>query len=408
MNGSTAAAPDACGLRFLERANDLEPAPTHRRLREHCPVHAEPFDAHGFHVVSRHADVLSVLLAPEVWGNRDGPGVQFQPGGVLGSADDPDHRRQRKVLQHGFRPAVIDALAPAVDRIADELWNAAFAADGEGDFVGLFAFPFPAIVIAELLGVPLDERDRFGEWSDDIVAGLGGGDLARVDRARTGIHRLVHRLVDERQAVVGDGDAEPPDDVLTVLARAELDGTLDRGEVIQLGLQLLVAGHETTASLISLMLYRLIEQPHLRDELRARPELIESAVEEFLRFDSPVQGLFRTNQEPATVRGVAFPPGSKLQVLFASANRDDERWDDPDVIRVDRFEDGTARNPHLAFGWGVHHCIGAPLARREGRTALRLILERFDEIELVGDVAVNEPFILRGLTTLPIRWTLRR
>jgi cytochrome P450 len=169
---------------------------------------------------------------------------------------------------------------------------------------------------------------------------------------------------------------------------------------------LLVAGHETTASLISLMLYRLIERPDLVDRLRSDPDLIPSAVEEFLRYDSPVQGLFRVNPEPASLRGTELPGESRVQVLFASANRDERVWQDPDEIRIDRH--GPGSKPHLAFGWGIHHCIGASLARSEGQLSLRWIVERFESIELIGDVAVNEPFILRGLTTLPIRWTLRR
>jgi cytochrome P450 len=153
------------------------------------------------------------------------------------------------------------------------------------------------------------------------------------------------------------------------------------------------------------MLYRLIENPELAGQLRADPELIPSAVEEFLRYDSPVQGLFRVNPEPSTVRGAELPPDSRVQVLFASANRDAEVWDRPDEIRLDRHAPGG--RPHLAFGWGVHHCIGAPLARREGQLALRWMVDRFETVERTGDVAVNEPFILRGLTTLPIRWTVR-
>ena len=166
-----------------------------------------------------------------------------------------------------------------------------------------------------------------------------------------------------------------------------------------------MAGYETTASLISLMLYRLIDRPDLIETLRSAPEQIPAAVEEFLRFDSPVQGLFRTNPQPATVCGEVLPAGSRVQALFASANRDPEVFDQPDELRLDRF--GPGSRSHLAFGWGVHHCIGASLARREGQLALRWIVERFDTVGLVGEVAVNEPFILRGLTTLPIRWTTR-
>jgi cytochrome P450 len=393
------------GYSHLAHANDLEPSAGHRHLREQCPLHREDSHDPPFYVVSRHADVFDVLTRPGEWGNGQGVGVFVQPGGVLGTADDPDHRRQRKVLQDAFRPRVMDDLAPRVERIGRELWDAAFAEDGEGDFVRLFAFPFPAIVIAELLGVPVGRREEFGRWSDDIVNGLGGGDLSLVEAANRGIFALVDGLVAEREALLASG-RELPDDVISVLTRAKADGSVSHGEVRRLCQQLLVAGHETTASLLSLMLYRLILQPELMAELRDRPELVPSAVEEFLRFDSPVQGLFRVNLEPSTVRGVELAPHTKLQVLFASANRDPDVWDDPDDLHLDRFAGGG--RSHLAFGWGIHHCIGAPLARREGQLALRWIVERLDSVELMGDVAVNQPFILRGLTTLPIRWTVRR
>jgi len=388
----------------LEHANDLEPAAGHHHLIQNCPLHKEETFDPPFYVVSRHEDVLSMLTDPAQWTNGDGPGVFFQEGGVLGSADDPDHRRQRKVLQDGFRPAAIASLAPRVDIIGRELWDKAFASDGEGDFVTLFAFPFPAIVIAEMLGIRPEDREQFGHWSDDIVNGLGGGDLSLVAIANEGIYGFVDALVAERQEILERGDT-PPDDLLTVLTVAYRNGDLQYGEVRRLSQQVLVAGHETTASLLSLMLYRLIQQPELSDLLRADPSLIPWAVEEFLRYDSPVQGLFRTNRDECVVHGEKIEADTKVQLLFAAANRDPEVWQDPDDIQLDRFGPGT--KPHLAFGWGVHHCIGNVLARREGQLALRWMVETFEKVELIGPVQVNQPFILRGLTTLPIRWTLR-
>jgi cytochrome P450 len=389
----------------LAHANDVEPSFGHRHLREHCPLHVEETHDPPFYVLSRHADVFDVLMRPGEWRNGSGVGIEPSPPGVLGTTDDPDHRRHRRILQDTFRPGSLARLNDDVDDIADDLWTCAFGEDGEGDFVPLFAFPFPAVVIAALLGVPRDRRDEFGRWSDDIVNFLGGGDHEKAEAANREIFSLVDELVADRVAAHERGDALP-DDVLSVMALAELEGDLTHHEVRRLSQQLLVAGHETTASLISLMLYRLIERPELVAQLRADPSLIPSAVEEFLRFDSPVQGLFRTNPEPSEVRGEVLAPGSRLQVMFASANRDPEVFDDPDSIRLDRF--GPGSRSHLAFGWGVHHCIGAALARREGAVALRLMIDRFETVERTGDVAVNEPFVLRGLTTLPIRWTVRR
>ncbi len=389
----------------LAHANDLEPALGHRELRDRCPVHTEVANDPPFHVIGRHADVFDVLTRPDEWRNGFGVGVYEQPGGVLGTTDDPDHRRQRRVLQDAFRPRTVADLDHEIVSEGYSLWSSAFAEDGEGDFVRLFAFPFPAVVIAVLLGVPRDRRDDFGRWSDDIVNTLGGADPALAEEANRQLFVLVDELVEARMALHERG--EPlPDDVLSVMTLAQIEGTLDHREVRRLSQQLLVAGHETTASLISLMLYRLIEQPELVDQLRADPDLVPSAVEEFLRFDSPVQGLFRSNPEPSVVGGVELPERSRLQVLFASANRDDDVWEAPDELRLDRF--GPGSRPHLAFGWGVHHCIGNALARREGELALRWMVERFESVERTGPVKVNDPFILRGLTTLPIRWTVRR
>ncbi len=392
----------------LAHANDLEPSVGHHHLLANCPVHREEQHDPPFFVVSRHADVMAMVTNPELWNSRDGSGVFYMPGGALGSADGEVHRRQRKVLQDGFRPTAIESLGTRVDRIGAELWDDAFgpagSAGGDGDFVRLFAMPFPAIVIAELLGVPDDRRDEFERWSGDIVNGLGGGDLTLVEAANRGIFAIVDEQVDRRSALI-DAGAEPPDDMITVLTRAERDGTLTRTEVRRLCQQLLVAGHETTASLIGLMLYRLIERPHLAERLRAEPALVPQAVEELLRYDSPVQGLFRTNAQECPIGDVVIPERTKVQALFAAANRDPAVWDRPDEIDLDRMAPGS--RPHVAFGWGIHHCIGAALARREAQLSLRLVLDRFATVELVGEVAVNQPFILRGLTTLPIRWTNR-
>ena len=386
----------------LAHANDVEPSVGHRVLRQRCPLHVEESHDPPFMVIGRHADVVDVLMRPKEWCNGFGVGIHRQAAGVLGTTDDPDHRRQRRVLQDAFRPSAIARLRGEVESVGDRLWRDAFGVDGEGDFVRLFAFPFPAVVIAILLGVPADRRDDFGDWSDDIVNSLGGADPALAEEANRQIFALVDELVAVRTDLHERG--EPlPDDLLSVMTLAKLDGLLSHTEVRRLSQQLLVAGHETTASLISLMLYRLIEQPSLIDELRADPELIPAAVEEFLRFDSPVQGLFRSNPQPSAVCGQQQPADSRLLTLFASANRDDAVWEDADEIRLDRFREGGLS--HLAFGWGVHHCIGAALARQEGELALRWMVERFETVQRVGDVAINQPFILRGLTTLPIRWT---
>jgi cytochrome P450 len=389
---------------YVERARGLEPSELHAELRAAaCPVHHVTDHEPAFHVLSRHADVLAALRTPALWRNGDGPGVFVQRGGVLGSADDPDHRRQRSVLQDEFRPARLARLEPFLRQSVDDLW-APFTEPGEGDVVGLFAFALPALAAAELLGVHHADRHRFRDWAEAIVAALGGGDLGAYERATAEVWAYIDGLVDERLAMLDAGD-DLPVDVISTMTRAHVAGTLSRDEVRRLGHQLLVAGHETTTSLISLMFLRLAEHPDLHDTLYRQPDLIEAAIEELLRLESPVQGLFRTNAEACTVAGVDLPAGSKVQMLYASANRDPEVWDDPDEIRLDR--DVRHQRTHLAFGWGVHHCLGAPLARLEARLALERIVTGLARIEVIDTPVTASAFILRGLDRLDVRWEPR-
>ena len=300
----------------VERANDLEPSDGHRILREECPLHHEENFDPPFYVVSKHDDVLEILKSPELWGNSDGPGVFYQRGGVLGSTDDPDHARQRRVLREVFLPSRMRLLEKRLETICDDLWKT-FEKPGEGDFVEIFAFPFPALAIAEILGVDPNDREKFHKWADDIVAGLGGGDLKLVDKANQELWEYIDDLVETRLILMDQGD-QLPEDAISTMTIAFSKGDLSRREIQRLGHQLLVAGHETTASLLALMVFRLSSQPELLASLKNNPKLIEPAVEEFLRFDSPVQGLFRTNSKACPVRDSVIPAGTKLQAMFAS------------------------------------------------------------------------------------------
>ena len=399
--------------RHLDHANDLEPSPGHAVLRGRCPVHHEVDHDPDFYVVGRFDDCLDVLRTPEQWGNSDGPGVFYQEGGVLGSADDPDHARHRRVLRRAFLPSVIARMEPRVAALADEMFDE-LVPRGEADFVEDYAFPFPALVIGELLGVRVEDRDQFRQWSTLIVNALGGGDIDGYDAANQAVWSYIDDLVEERARLLDAAElpegADPvgsvlPEDVISIMFAAHSRGELSRTEIRRIGQQLLVAGHETTTGLIGLMMWRLANRPELIERLRRDGALVDVAVEEALRFDSPVQGLFRTNSTASEIGGVEIEAGSKLQVLFASANRDPERWDNPDDFSLDR--DVRDLRQHLAFGWGTHYCIGAPLARMETRLTLERILQHMHDIELLDEPRLNEPFILRGFTSLPIRWTPR-
>jgi cytochrome P450 len=390
---------------YLGGAMAMEPSVLYRTLRDECPLHHVTDHDPDFFVLSRFDDVVSTLLQATQWGNRQGPGVFVQEGGVLGGADDPDHQRHRRVLRDAFLPTVINRMEDHVRELASTMLEEILPL-GACDFVDAFAFPFPALVIGEILGVRAEDRGLFRQWSTAIVDGLTGGDLVRFDEARVAMNRYIDARMAEREPVIGDRtEVEPDDDVLTRLFLARRNGVVTGGEVRSLALQLLVAGHETTTSLLGLMLQRLIERPELMARLRADRSLLPAAIEEALRFDSPVSGLFRTSTEEHEVRGCPIPAGTKLQLLYGAANRDPAQFPDPDTFRLDRSP--TELGKHVAFGWGVHHCIGAPVARLETRVAFDLILDRMDAIEIAGPIERNRSIILHGLTSLPIRWKVR-
>ncbi len=389
---------------FLDRRHRLEPGALQAHLAVEEPVHRVEGHEPPFFVVARHADVTSMLRDVHQWPSAQGPGVEYTPGGVLGATDRPDHTRQRRVVAPAFTPAAMAALEPRVAALADELFDAIVPLE-QGDFVPLFAGPLPAIVIAELLGVPPEDRDRFREWSDDIVVGLGGEDLDQQARTRDELGRYLMAAIDERVGAQRDG-AEPGADLLSRMATAHVaEGLLTRPEMVSLATQILVAGHETTTSLLGLIVYRLIQHPEVFERVQADRTLINALIEETLRFDSPVQGLFRTAAQDATVHGATIAEGTKVNLLYAAANRDPAVWHQPDVFDIDRSRTEMAH--HVAFGYGIHFCLGAPLARMEARLSLARLFDRLEALELTGEPTVIRPFILRGFSSLPIRWRAR-
>lgn len=402
------------GYSHLSSATAFEPTEGYPYLREQCPLHRVDEHDPPFYVISRFDDVVDTLKQHALWNNHAGGGVFFQESGVLGTADEPDHSRQRKVLRDAFLPTVIARLEPRVRVVVAELLDE-MAPTGEADFVEEFAAPFPALVIAELLGVDPALRHEFRALSDDAVSALSGGDIDAYSAAKSRLQEHMQIGIEARDAMlraagvpvdeVGEhliGDVLP-DDVLSRLAVGRASGDVSLDEAKYLGYQLLVAGHETTTSLLGLMMYRLLQHPEAMAAVRADRSLLPGAIEEALRFDSPVHGLFRTNSAPACIHGVDLPAPTKLQVLYASANRDPSRFTDPDTFDITRDSHELGR--HVAFGWGIHHCIGAPLARMETRVALDMLFDRLDAIELAGTPVRNESFVLHGLTALPLRWT---
>ena len=380
------------------------PTDAYRELRERCPVHLVEGFLPPHYVVSQHDDVDRILRDPATWSSAQGHGPGISSNRTLAYCDDPEHGQQRRLVSRAFTPRSVREMEPRIEAVAHELIDG-FVDDAACDLHERFATPLPIIVIAEMLGVPTDRRTDFKRWSDASVLRLASGDpTSYADSTREFAEFFTAQIAD-RRAQLAAGHT-PPDDLVTRLVTAEDRGMrLDDAETLSMIGQLLTAGNETTTSLLLNLVLRLCERPELLEELRADPARCEVAVEESLRFDSPVLGLWRTPNTEQELGGVTIPADHKTQVLFSSANRDPAVWEDPDEFRLDRPLDDV-RN-HLAFGAGVHFCLGAALARAEGRIGLRALVERLPGLRLTGEPERIPPFFLWGWRTMPVAWSAR-
>ena len=317
------------------------------------------------------------------------------PSPSMLSLDPPDHRRLRALVSKAFTPRAVNALEPHIRSLMNGLLDGIDDLSGF-DLMEAVARPLPVIAIAEMLGVPPEDRPRFRGWSDRrariLEPTIGAEERADAVLAGDDLGAYFAPLVEERRA-------EPRDDILSGLALAEEEGDrLDEEETIALLRLLLVAGNETTVNLIGNGMLALLRHPEQLQRLRDNPALIPSAVEELLRYDSPVQLDLRRIVEDGEVGGVPVKRGEDIVVLIGGANRDPERFEDPDGLDV-----GREGNSQISFGRGVHACIGAPLARLEARIAIEALLERFSSIRLAGPPPRFRPsIVLRGLETLPV------
>lgn len=355
--------------------------------------------------ITRHADVTAALRDERLSANRlRAPAFRARarettadPEREMSSLlvlDPPEHTRVRGLVKRTFTPGRVEALAPRIEALVDERLD---VLDPAGfDAVADFAEPVPAVAIAELLGVPAADQSRFRRWSHDLIGALVAGDTSerrqRHERARRELGRYLLALVAERRR-------EPRDDLVSglVTAHDERDALSDE-ELLALFRLLLVAGHETTTNLIGSAIARGLARPEVRDAARGRRAPL---VEEALRFDSPIQAVARIAREPLELGGVDVPAGAVVTASLAVANRDPEVFPAPD-----RFEPAREPNPHLAFGHGVHFCLGAALARLEARIALGAFFERFPDPEpLETRLDWRETPLLRGLSRLPLRAT---
>ena len=388
------------------------PYAVYAEARERAPVfYAERF---GFWVVTRHEDVLTVLKDGETYSSRDAltsspvelpPEVQavldegWPDMPVLVDTDAPLHTRIRGLVTKAFTPRRVAEMEPTIERFARELIDA-IAADGRADIVARFAWPLPLRVIGDMLGAPREDHERLHEWSVHWLRLKQPGATLEEQltwaRSTVELQRYFMELLDAR-------DREPDDDLTTALlaAASELDPPLPRDAVMGVPLDVVVAGHVTVTRAIGNALVLLLTEPGRAEALRKDSSLVPPAVEEILRLESPAQGLFRTTTRPVTLGGVELPAGARLMVHYGSANRDERVFTCP--ADYDPCREGL--NKHVAFGKGVHFCIGAPLARLELGIALPMLLERLPGLRLGDRPLAWEPiFFARGLERLEVVW----
>lgn len=393
--------------------NLQNPYPLYRRLRAEDPVHWSE-GLRGW-AITRYDDCLEVFQNPlrfsadrfrklgtEFRSSR--PAVQDVARVMqdwLVFRDPPDHTRMRRLLHNTFTPRELDQMKPRIQRVVDELFGRALARAGGGagemDFIADFAFPLPASVIAIMLGAPVADIDALKRWSDQLAAFLGGTQSAsdNMEEARQGALAMAEYF---RELTARRRDA-PRDDLISLMLAAEADGDqMTPEEVVNNSVLLLAAGHETTTNMLGNGLYLLLRHPEAFRQLRADPELVSGAVEEFLRVESPVPAMTKIATERTTLGGREIRPGEMVFPMVGSANRDERQFDEPDALRLSRRP-----NRHLAFGHGIHFCLGGPLARVEGQIAFATLLRRFEEIALAEPEPRWMPMIfLRGLKSLRV------
>ncbi|MCR6485524.1 cytochrome P450 [Amycolatopsis sp. OK19-0408] len=375
----------------LDSAFFADPFRHYRAWSEHGSVHRVRFPGgKAGWVVTGYAEARAALAEPRLrksGANARWAGVEATASTHMLDADPPDHTRLRKLVNQAFTPRAVEALRPRVEEITAELLDD-LAGHAEADLLERFAVPLPVTVIGELLGVAAEERAEFRRRT----AGFGSGSAEPAQ-----IHHLKAFLVE----LVRRKRAHPAGDMLSDLVRArDEQEQLSERELVATAFLLLFAGYETTVNLIGNGMYALLRNPDQLDALRADLSLVPAAVEELLRFDGPVGfATLRYAGEPLELGGVRIEAGEFVHVALGAANRDPARFPDADRLDVGRRPAG-----HVAFGHGIHHCVGAPLARLEAQIAFSRLLTRFPRMRLAeADLAWHEGIRFRGLTTLPVR-----
>ena len=381
------------------------------RLREEVPVHYN--ERYRSWVITRYEHIVEAFKDPRFSSDRITPFLEQKSEEIervgmtetfevladwLVFKDPPDHTRLRRLVHRAFTPRAVQRMQDRVELLARQLLEE-LPVEGEVDLIEDFAYPIPAIVIAEMLGVPPSDRELFKRWSDDISALVFGGleDPGRYERAASGMLELVTYL----NTLIDRYASEPEDNLISALVQAQEHGdSLTPAEVVATCTLLLFGGHETTTNLIGNGLLALMQHPKQLHYLREHPQDLRGAVEEFLRYDGPAKAVVRAIAEDVELDGHRLRTGDRVFLVPAAGNRDPRAFREPD--RLDVARDGPQ---HLGFGLGMHYCLGAPLARLEGSLAIGEVLRQFESFELATDDLSWQPVLLsRGLEKLPVRF----
>lgn len=376
------------------------PYPAYARLREEDPVHSVRFpDGQNGWLVTRYADAEAVLKDPRFikdfsklfGGSMDQMSVFTQ--NMLFS-DPPDHKRLRALAQQAFTPKMIEGMRPRIQEITDELLQGMDGKD-QVNLIDRFAFPLPIIVICEILGVPSEDRDKFRMWSNSLIEGTSG-------EAGVSVYEHMNEFIRYLGEWFGKVRQSPGDDLISRLIRAEESGDrMTEKELYGLVSLLIIAGHETTVNLIGNTVLSLLEHPEHQQLLCESPDLIAQTIEESLRFNGPVE--FSTSRwaaEDLEFSGKTIHKGDLVVVALNAANHDPEQFDNPELFDIHR-----EKSPHLAFGKGIHFCLGAPLARLEAQIAIDGLLKKFPGMTLAVDKSELEwrpGMIVRGVREIPV------
>ena len=384
---------------LVARSTFADPYPIYRALRDQSPVHyvgipasassglEHPIWAWG---LLKYRDVYNALRDHETFSSDNPAAGQFGPKLVLIQDDPPRHTRFRRLVNSAFTLRRVEALTPWITDVANSLLDD--SGGGEVNLVEAYTVPLPMKVIARLLGIPGEDYATFKRWSNAFLSTVSDDRIERMQNVQDMVAYFGQMAVTRR--------AQGADDLITALVEAEIDGeSLQDWEILGFCILLLIAGNETTTNLLGNMLNVLVDRPDLWQQLRNDRNLVDTVIEETLRYESPVQRLFRTTTREVDFSGVHIAQGSRVTIFYGAANRDPEEFPHPDEFRLDR----DLRN-HVAFGMGIHYCLGAPLARAEANITLNAFLDRFPTLQRGTKPTIRQtatPIVL-GFSQLPL------